>query len=406
MIYLSFSLLILFLVINISIEQSVYYDFPYNKEFNIINEEKENNITIIFDGNILTFFRIKNNGTSFIRNVSDCSFDFIKTNFTYQNNEIKFCDKCNESESDYSICINSCIEKYAVSYGEHIYLRYIYLPFLLVFFGTFNCLYGRTHYLFKIFAEFIWFIYFLIVDSFQLFTTFNNGVISFYIMGAALISSFVIIIFGNLTKNHPLFLTILKRITGCLIGFFFIKTIFYYISIFAPINSILYIVLLFLFIILGGIGEYYLSLKYPTENILYIISSAMSGSLFIVRGISYTVGGYFSESLTSNHKLQYNKEAKNRVIFFLILHVLLLIVSLIIQIIDNKKNNFEDELLNGQNNEKNKKIGEELKDMNKSGEGQNGITLQENAPERASMQSEDINSNKNDDNENIDDQDD
>ena len=79
---------------------------------------------------------------------------------------------------------------------------------------------------------------------------------------------------------------------------------------------------------------------------------------------------------------------------------------MIIQIIDNKKNNFEDELLNGQNNEKNKKIGEELKDMNKSGEGLNGITLQENAPERASMQSEDINSNKNDDNENIDDQDD
>ena len=406
MIYLSFSLLLSFLVIDKSIEESVYYDFPYNKEFNIINEEKENNITIIFDGNILSFFRIKNNGTSFIRNVSDCSFDFINMNFTFQNNEIKFCDKCNESESDYSICINSCIEKYAVSYGEHIYLRYIYLPFLLVFFGVFNCLYGRTHYLFKIFVEFIWFIYFLIVDSIQLFTTFNNGVIPFYIMGAALISSFIIIIFGNLIKNYPSISTLLKIVTGCLIGFFFIKTFFYYISIFAPINSVIYIVILFLFMILGGIGEYYLSLKYNIENILYIISSAMSGSLFIVRGISYTVGGYFSESLTCNHKLQYSKEAKNRVIFFLILHVLLLIVSLIIQIIDAKKNNFEDELLNGQNNEKNKKIGEELKDMNKSGEGLNGITLQENAPERASMQSEDINSNKNDDNENIDDQDD
>ena len=407
MIYIS--TLILSLIINESIEESVYDDFPHNKEFNIINEEKENNMTIIFDGNILTFFRIKNNGTSLIKNVNDCKFDFIKMNFKYQGNEIKFCKNCNRSEIDYSICINSCIEEYAVSYGEHIYLRYVYVPFILVFFGSFICLYGRAHYIFKIFVEFIWLIYFLVIDSVQLFRTFNNGVIPFYVMGAALISGCVIAIFGNMTTKHPLILTIFNIITGVLIGFYFIKTFFYYISVFAPINNIICIILVFLFMILGGIGEYFLSLKYPIDNILYIISSAISGSLFIVRGISYIVGGYFSESLTSNYKLEYSKDAKLRVTFYLILHVILIICSLIIQIIDNKKNNFEDELLSRQSTEKSKKIIEDLKDTNKSeddlGINQKNIIHQESFRERSSTKS-DLNSNQIDDNEDINDQDD
>ena len=407
MIYISISILLLSILINISIEESVYDDFPYNKEFNIINEEKENNITIIFDGNILTYFRIKNNGTSLIKNVNDCNFDFINRIFKYQDNEIKFCNKCSKSESDYSICINSCLEEYSISYGEHIYLRYIYIPFLLVFFGSFICLYGRTHYIFKIFVEFIWFIYFLVIDSIQLFKTFNNGVIPFYVMGASFISGFMIAIFGNMKEKHSLIIIIFNIITGVLIGFYFIKTLFYYISIFAPINSILYIIFVFLFMIFGGVGEYFVSLKYPIDNLLYIISSAISGSLFIVRGISYIVGGYFSESLTSNHKLKYNKDAKLRVTFFLVLHVIILICSLIIQIIDSKKNNFEDELLNGQNNEKNTKINEDMKEMNKTGDdlgiNQIIITQRESLPEHSNTMS-DLNSNQVD--EDIDDQED
>ena len=407
MIYISTSILLLSLLINLSIEESVYYDFPHNKEFNIIREENEKNKTIIFDGNILTYLKIKNNGTTLIKDVNDCNFDFINLNFKYQGNEIKLCENCYKSESDYSICINSCIEEYSVSYGEHIYLRYIYIPFILVFFGSFICLYGRTHYIFKIFVEFVWFIYFLVVDSIQLFRTFNNGVIPFYVMGAALISGCVIAIFGNMREKHPLIIIIFNIITGVLIGFYFIKTIFYYISIFAPINSILYIIFVFLFMILGGIGEYFLSLKYPIDNILYIISSAISGSLFIVKGLSFIVGGYFSESLTSNKKLEYNKDAKLRVTFFLIVHVIVLVCSLIIQIIDSKKNNFEEDLLNEQNNEKNKKINEGMKEMNKTEEdlgiNQKIVTLQESLPEHSNTKSE-LNSNQVD--EDIDDQDD
>ena len=401
MIYIFFLLLIL---INISIEDSVYDDFPFNKEFNIINQDEENNMTIIFDGNILTFFKIRNKDSQQIQNVSDCSFDFIKMNFTYQNYEVKFCKNHNESERDYDMCI----EEYSVSYGEHIYIRYIYLPFLLVFFGILICLYGRTHFIFGIFLEFMWFIYFFVVDSIQLFKPFDNGVIPFYILCASLISGFMLSIFGNLTKKHSLILTIFNIIIGCLIGFFFMKTILYYISIFAPINTVIYLILSLLFMLLGGLGELYLSMKFKINNILYIIISALSGSTFIVRGISYIVGGYFSDSLTSNYKLEYGKEAKLRVIFFLILHIILIIASLIFQIIDTKNNNFLDESSN-ENNKRKVKNGDK-KDINKNEEDEdnnnNTLSFKEGTSGFQSEKSGNIIQNSNDDNSEFDDQDD
>lgn len=384
--------ILLLLLINISLEDSVYDDFPSNKEFNIIDENNH----IIFDGNILTFFKIRNNVSLQIKNVSNCSFDFINLNFTYNDKEVKFCDDYNESESDY----NTCIEQYSVSYGEHIYIRYIYLPFLLVFFGILICLYGRTHFIFGIFLEFMWFIYFFIIDSIQLFKPFNNGVIPFYILCASVISGFMIAIFGNLAKKHSLMLTIFNIIIGCLVGFFFIKSFLYYISIFAPINSIIYLVLLILFILLGGLGELYLNLKYKIDNLLYIIISALSGSTFISRGISYVVGGYFSDSLTSNYKLEYEEEAKLRVIFFLILQAILLIASLILQIIDSKNNNFSDESSNEKNkaNAKSKKMNTYKKDIDKDEEDGSSGTQ--------SYKSGNIMQNTNDDNEDFVEQDD
>ena len=89
------------------------------------------------------------------------------------------------------------------------------------------------------------------------------------------------------------------------------------------------------------------------------------------------------------------------------MHVIILVCSLIIQIIDSKKNNFEEDLLNEQNNEKNKKINEGMKEMNKTEEdlgiNQKIVTHQESLPEHSNTKSE-LNSNQVD--EDIDDQDD
>ena len=400
-------LFVLLILIKISIEEITYEDFPRNTEFNFINKDEKDNITNIYAGNILTFFKIKNNGEIKIENVNDFTFDFINMNYSSANGEIKQCSKCNQSEPDYVICENNCIEKFYISYGEYLYLRFIYIPFLFVLFGTFICLYGRTHFIFGIFFEFIWFIYFFVIDSIQLFNYFDNSVIPFYVFGAALISAFMLSIVGNLTKKHELLLTIFNIIKGCITGFFFIKTFFYYISIFAPINNILYLIFLLLFIILGGIGEYVLNLKYKIEQILYIICSALSGSTLIARGLSYIIGGYFSDSLTSHHGLEYSSSAKLRVIFFLVLHLILIVGSLVFQIIDYKHNTFEDSSTR-KSTMTSKNTSNSNKDINiTDGEiDNNAKSLKETNPEFSSNKSGDINLHENDDNEDINDQDD
>ena len=404
MIYLFVLLLLLF---KISIEETSYDDFPRNAEFNIIKEDKKDNITNIYAGNILTYFKIKNNGTFIIENVNDYTFDFINMNYSTANSEIKQCSKCNKSEPGQEDCEKICIENFYISYGEYLYLRFIYIPFLFVLFGTFICLYGRTHFIFAMFFEFIWFIYFFVIDSIQLFNYFDNSVIPFYVFGAALISAFMLSIVGNLTTKHALLLVIFNIIKGCIIGFFFIKTFFYYISIFTPINNILYLVFLLFFIILGGVGEYFLNMKYKIEQILYIICSALSGSMLIARGLSYIIGGYFSDSLTSHHGIEYSSDAKLRVTFFLVLHLILIICSLVFQIIDYKHNTFEDSstrknALNSKNTDSsNKDINVTDGEIDTNAKG-----LKETTPEFASAKSSDNNLHENDDNEDINDQDD
>ena len=394
-----FSLLLI--LIKISIEETTYDDFPRNVEFNIINEDNKNNITNIYAGNILAFFKIKNDGKIIIKNVNDFTFDFINMNYTSGNIEIKECSKCNKSEPD---CEKNCIEEFYISYGEYLYLRSIYIPFLFVLFGIIICLYGRTHFIFGIFFEFIWFIYFFVIDSIQLFNFFDNSVIPFYVFGAALISGFMISIVGNLTSKHLLLLIIFNILKGCITGFFFIKTFFYYISIFTPINNILYLVFVLLFIISGGLGEYFLSLKYKIDQILYIISSALSGSTLIARGLSYIIGGYFSDSLTSHHGLEYGSDAKLRITFFIVLHIILIIGSLIFQIIDFKLNSFEDSLT--RKNTSNSKQSESTdKDINIS-DGEKDSSKSQTLKERGSFKSSDVNLHGNDENDDIDDQDD
>ena len=394
-----FSLLLI--LIKISIEETTYDDFPRNVEFNIINEDNKNNITNIYAGNILAFFKIKNDGKIIIKNVNDFTFDFINMNYTSGNIEIKECSKCNKSDP---VCENNCIEEFYISYGEYLYLRSIYIPFLFVLFGTIICLYGRTHFIFGIFFEFIWFIYFFVIDSIQLFNFFDNSVIPFYVFGAALISGFMISIVGNLTSKHLLLLIIFNILKGCITGFFFIKTFFYYISIFTPINNILYLVFVLFFIISGGLGEYFLSLKYKIDQILYIISSALSGSTLIARGLSYIIGGYFSDSLTSHHGLEYGSDAKLRITFFIVLHIILIIGSLIFQIIDFKLNSFEDSLT--RKNTSNSKQSESTdKDINMS-DGEKGDSKSQTLKERRSFKSSDVNLHGNDENDDIDDQDD
>ena len=74
-----FSFSLLLILFCITLEDIEYEDFPLNKEFNILKEEKEENISNIYLGNIMTYFKIRTkdkNRTSYLSNLTKIKFDF------------------------------------------------------------------------------------------------------------------------------------------------------------------------------------------------------------------------------------------------------------------------------------------------------------------------------------------
>lgn len=335
---------LILILINISKEDIEYDDFPLNEEFNIINTDKQNNEIIMFSGNILSYFKIKTptneDQNKILNELKTAEFNFKYANFTDKLNPDFLISRCNES----SLEEETCIEYLGVAYGEHLFIRFIYLPFLLVFTGVLLCLYGRVHYIFGIFFEFVGCFYFFIIDFIELLFSFDNSVIPFYILSAGILSGFLIALLGKLSVKKTVFLTAVKIIKSCIIGYCFIKSLLYYISIYNPINNVLFFILICLFIILGALGEYFISFKLKTDQVVFILSSVLSGTLYITKGIGYSIGGYYSDLFTSLYDLKYGDDAKSRVTFFLVLHILLIIGALFFQIIDYKNREYEEAL--------------------------------------------------------------
>ena len=411
---INFIVLLLLLLFNFSLEKILYEDFPFNKEFDIINEEKDKNISNIYIGNMMILFKIKTKNktlTNYTENVTDIRFDFNYLNMTDSKGEnmLILCSKCPSNETE---CNETCIEELSIAYGDFLFIRYIHLPFLFVFFGSFLLFFGRNHYLFGIFFELTGFLYYFVVSCIELFSGFDNNVIPFYILGAAIISGFVFVIFGNAGAKQSLLFEICKIFLGCIIGYFFIKTIFYYISIFTSINNILYLILLLLFIIAGGISEFLLKNILKIDQILFIVSSTLAGSMYIVKGLAYSLGGYYSDTMTSQYGIKYKDDAKLRIIYFLVLHVVLLICSLFYQIKDYKDSLNEDSF-SRQNSEmiqnypvQNKKQRlKSYKDIN-TDDNDSDCQFKDMSPKDSSSKTGGINLNENEESGDINDQDD
>ena len=66
--------------------------------------------------------------------------------------------------------------------------------------------------------------------------------------------------------------------------------------------------------------------------------------MLIVKGVSFTLGGYFSDTMTSQLGLKYEFDAKLRVFYFFIFHLVIIGSSLFYQIKDYKNSIYEDSL--------------------------------------------------------------
>ena len=361
-----FSFSLLLILFCITLEDIEYEDFPLNYEFNILKEEKEKNIINIYLGNIMTFLKIRTNDkkrTSYLSNLDNIIFDFKFSNITDLNrkNCIRLCRNClcNETESNYPYynesncsepncnyteCNLTCIEELSVGYGKFFFIRIVHITPLLIFFGTFMIFFGRNHYIFAAYFEFAEFLNLFISDFIELFSSFENNVTPFYILGGSVISGFVMVFVGKAGEKQLLLFDIFKVILGSMIGYFFIKPILYYLSIFVPINNILYAFVIIVFVLLGGIVELFLKNKLKNEQILFLICSILAGSMLIVKGVSFTLGGYFSDTMTSQLGLKYEFDAKLRVFYFFIFHLVIIGSSLFYQIKDYKNSIYEDSL--------------------------------------------------------------
>ena len=322
-------LFLLFVKINLLNEK---YRYPRNNYFDI----KINN-DYFYIGNRLILL-IFNNSNNYGFNDSkkiDTKFIYNKEDLNYQN------------DSDYlPLCENNtaelCILEYSISYGEMIFVRYIELSYYMLFFGLFVILYGYSHCLFGLIIHFSIFIYFIIKDLVELFSTFKNEKIPLLLFFASFLSGIAIAFFINIselemkTKNK-----IMKILYGSFFFFFLFKTIFYYIIAFSPLNTTIYSIFLFIFlffgIICGALIEYFPIL----DKYFFAPCSILPGSFYIIKGLSYIVGGYYSEIMTTKEKLKYSNDNnelerdgnyKEKIVLFFCLQFFLIIASTFHQI--------------------------------------------------------------------------
>ena len=363
-----------------------------NKKFNSI--EKENETFKFYIGSQLLYSEIKipeNNSFSFEnqtyilkmelnnnnKNISiklnNTNYSFSKDDIIYFNEKTLFLrDNLNQkiaisfikqSEEDiknafhvnYTIYISNfdLDEKdifNKVAYGEIIFIKYTFISYNILLIGFFIILNGSIHKVLGIIFHVTLSIYFFIKDIVELCGGFSYYHIPLFIFVASLITgilfSFSIYLQDNKLSNYKD--KVLKTAYGILFCFFTFKSIFYYLTFFVRLNSIVYAIFLIIFTLGGiclGLGFslfLYEKLDKYSKH-LYISCSAVSGSFFIVKSFGYIVGGYFSDIIISKYNsLVFDGDCTGKVILFFFIQIFLIIGSVYYQIKNEKYRNDEE----------------------------------------------------------------
>ena len=256
--------------------------------------------------------------------------------------------------------------------GEYVFIKYYYLSYFLLLFGFFIILYGSYYYNLGLLIHFFFLVNFFISD----FISFLGNV-SFYIYFVSfaffLISITVTLFLKNnenkgkngdnktnennknaenylyFETDHKVFTKQFKRkllsihiIYSYSLGFTFFKTIvYYYIYFNGPLDFFeeeirIYIYIVSLMFLVVGVTILF-CLEYFDKNryLLYLFCSAVGGSLYIIKGIEYLIGGGFSSILFIRHNLEFKMEYSERLemsLTYFFIQLALIIFSIIFQI--------------------------------------------------------------------------
>lgn len=311
------------------------FEYPPNSYFDL----KMNDKNSIYIGNQLLFIKFNDSISPTIKSFIYFNFNGNYLTIETQEGKSKNISLCNNRKMVTNIENNICISNYNTSFGEVILIKYEILSYLMAFFGFLIILYGSGHFLLAIMIHFTIFLFFFLKDLIELFISFSNFLIPLFLVIGSFISGVLITIYLSDYNKNNLKYKILKIIYGLIFGYFLFKTIIYYIIILTPSNTAVYSILLFIFTILGGVMGYVMNVITIFDNLnfyFFISCSTIPGSFYVIRGVGYIVGGYYSDIITTKLSLSFSgegKEGKGQILIFLLLHIFIIFVSVVSQII-------------------------------------------------------------------------
>ena len=325
--YLSFNDNFTYLYCNQSVEKNIKNLNIYLGNdlifLNISNPKETEDRNIDFDESKITFlFKNKNYtyyyNTTKVYFLGDKNFSFVQygtniseneTYMTLDNNSLTI--KCGNSTST----VTNVKYKILSADAEYLFIDNVGLSFVLVLSGFLISLYGSYHYKVQLYIMFISFAFFVVSLSSSIFL--KNSEIS------CIRQVFINIFYGST------------------LGFTLFKTIFYYLFHFLEPISFetlseewrfpVYFIVLIIFIAIFTI----LNLCDVFGAYAYVPCSVIAGSFYVIKGLQYILGGYYSSILFLKKGLKFNissKEKNDIILTYLILHLVILLFSSIFQI--------------------------------------------------------------------------
>lgn len=301
-------------------------EFPQNIAFYRFANVFNTNITI-YNGSNMSIVKFEFN-ISNIKTIINCTNETI----TYRDNN-NYTNIYNFTNKDY---------EFDQSYGEIIFVEYEILSYYLLFFGFLIVLYGSCYYILGIMFHISLVLYFFIKDFCELFCNFNSKNIPLFIFTGTIISGIVIYYIIN-SKEEQRKNKIIQIIYGSVLGYFLYKSLFYYIIFFTPLNKILYFIFLVFTVLAGCVVGCIINYLNAFMNFYFMICSIIPGSFYIIKGIGFIIGGYYSDILIIQYNIEYSEKisneisrnyskALNKIIFYLVLQILIIICAFIFQI--------------------------------------------------------------------------
>ena len=339
---------------------------PLNDKFTNKFESSKDKSWNIYLGTQLTFITNITNRTNrtHIQINDNISMEIQNLYYDYEN---KFLFEYN-NKNNTEICqnltdfIDTGEIKIIDSKSEFIFVDYSFLPNIILFFGIFIVIFGAYYNIFFLWTHLAILVYYIIRDINELDDGYDYiSYPLFVLLVAAIIGVGITILFKFKEKNR-IILKIKCILYVIILGYFFFKSLFYFVLIFVNISPEIYLILMFIFSFICAPLEIF-NILTKFQKILYIISTAISGSFYIIKSIGYILGGYYSDTLKIkaasiiNEDINFSGDCKGIIGTYSGIQVLIIILSIICQYIHYKYKEIEifgfSNLLDG--------IGEETK---------------------------------------------